>query len=89
MSASLTATYINQSGEFGGYFNTDPIHHGSDDFWTVDMAINYRLPKRYGFFTVGVTNLFDEDFNYFDSDLNNASIQPDRAVFASFTLAVP
>jgi hypothetical protein len=89
LSASLTTTYYNQSGDFGGYFATDPIRHGDDDFWLVDMAINYRLPKRFGFFTVGATNLFDEDFNYFDSDLNNASIQPDRSVFARFTLAVP
>jgi tetratricopeptide (TPR) repeat protein len=88
-SASMTATYIHQSGDFGGFFTGDTIRHGSDDFWTVDAAINYRLPKRYGFITVGATNLFDENFNYFDSDLNNASIQPGRVVFAKVTLAFP
>jgi tetratricopeptide (TPR) repeat protein len=89
LSASLTATYFNQKGEYGGYWATNPIQHGSDDFLIVDMAIKYRLPKRYGFITAGATNLFNEDFNYFDSDLNNASIQPDRAVFAKVTLALP
>jgi hypothetical protein len=62
---------------------------GDDDFWLVDAAINYRLPKRYGFITIGASNLLDEDFKYFDSDLNNASIQPDRSAFVRFTLALP
>jgi tetratricopeptide (TPR) repeat protein len=89
LSAMLTATYFNQDGEFGGFFATDPIRRGSDDFWTVDMAINYRLPKRYGFVSVGVSNLFDEDFQFFDLDLNNASIQPVRMAFGRVTLALP
>jgi outer membrane receptor for ferrienterochelin and colicin len=89
LSSSLTGTYFNQNGTFGGFYNGDPIRDGSDDFWTVDLAINYRLPKRYGFITVGVTNLFDEDFMFFDSDLNNASIQPERTVFVKVSLALP
>jgi tetratricopeptide (TPR) repeat protein len=89
LSASLTATYYNQDGEFGGFYNTDPIEDGDDDFWTVDVAVRYRLPKRYGFITVGATNLFDKDFKYYDSDLNNASIQPDRVIFAGINLALP
>jgi tetratricopeptide (TPR) repeat protein len=89
LGASLTATYFNQEGEFGGFFTTDVIRKGHDDFWTVDMSINYRLPKRYGFITVGATNLFDQDFQFFDTDVNNASIQPDRIVFGKVTLAWP
>jgi hypothetical protein len=89
LSASLTGTYYNQDGEFGGFFTGDTVRRGDDEFWLVDAAINYRLPKRYGFITVGATNLFDEDFSYFDTDLNNASIQSDRAVFARITLALP
>jgi len=89
VSSMLTVTYLNQSGDFGGFTAADPIRHGSDDFWTVDAAINYRLPKRYGFITVGVTNLFDEKFKFFDNDLNNASIQPDRMFFSRITMALP
>ena len=89
LSASLTTTYYNQDGTFGSFFATDPLQDGDDNFWLVDAAVNYRLPKRYGFLTVGATNLFDEDFKYYDSDLNNASIQPDRTVFAKITLALP
>ena len=89
LSASLTATYFNQEGTFGNYYEGDPIQDGNDDFWTADMSISYRLPKRYGFITVGVTNLFDEDFMFFDSDLNNASIQPEKVAYAKITLALP
>ncbi len=87
LSSSLTATYIDQQGQYGGIVG--PIRAGSDDFWTVDLAINYRLPKRYGFVTIGASNLFDEEFEYFENDLNNASIQPESMLFAKLTLALP
>ena len=83
----MTATYFEQEGIFGGLWTTDPIEEGEDEFWIVDVAVNYRLPKRQGFVTVGATNLFDEDFSYFETDLNNASIQPERMVFGKLTLA--
>ena len=51
--------------------------------------IYYRLPKRYGFVTVGATNLFDEKFNYFEVDVDNPHIQPGRVFFARVTLALP
>jgi outer membrane receptor for ferrienterochelin and colicin len=89
VSAFMTATYYNQEGEFGGFWATDPIEAGEDDFWTVDVALNYRLPKRYGIVTLGATNLFDEDFRFYDSDLNNASVQPTRTIFAQLSLALP
>jgi tetratricopeptide (TPR) repeat protein len=89
LGASVTATYINQDGKFGGLFTGHPIRHGSDDFWTVDAGLRYRLPKRYGFVTIGASNLFDKKFKYFDPDLNNASIQPDRTIFTRITLALP
>jgi tetratricopeptide (TPR) repeat protein len=88
-STSLTSTYYHQEGKFGGFHAQSPIRNGRDDFWVTDAAINYRLPKRYGFVTLGVTNLFEENFKYFDPDLRNASIQPTRMVFGKVTLALP
>jgi hypothetical protein len=90
LGASLTGTYLYQDGKFeriaggGGTFKD-----GDDDFLLVDAAIKYRLPRRYGFLTLGVTNLFDEDFNYFDVDFNNPDILPDRVFFGKITLALP
>jgi tetratricopeptide (TPR) repeat protein len=90
LSAGLKATYYDQKGKFEReLLVAPPPEKGSDDFWLVDAAINLRFPKRYGFFTLGVTNLFDEEFEYADTDINNPRIQPDRFYFASITLALP
>jgi tetratricopeptide (TPR) repeat protein len=87
LSASLTATYYNQDGKF--VRSPTSVISGTDDFWTVDAAINYRLPERYGFVTVGATNLFDRKFKFFEVDRNNPHIQPDRMFFFRLTLALP
>ena len=88
LSASVESTYFYQDGDFqrrgaAGFESDD------DDFWVVDAAINYRLPKRYGFITAGVSNLFDEEFKFQETDLDNPRIQPDRVFFARVTLALP
>jgi tetratricopeptide (TPR) repeat protein len=87
LSASAQATYYYQDGRFERIDGS--FKNGNDDFWLVDAAISYRLPKRYGFLSVGVSNLFDEKFEYYDLDWRNASIQPDRFYFAKITLALP
>ena len=90
LSAGLKATYYNQDGDFQrqdaprGVFQS-----GSDDFWVVDAAISYRLPKRYGFITVGARNLFNEEFKFYDTDPVNPAIQPDRVIYGKVTLAFP
>lgn len=84
----MTATYLNQDGEFLAV-DGDGFVSGEDDFWIVDAAVSYRLPKRYGFITVGATNLFDQEFNYFEVDVDNPRIQPDRMFFVRVTLALP
>jgi tetratricopeptide (TPR) repeat protein len=86
--ASVTGTYWNQVGRFEE-LNVVDFRAGRDDFWLFDTAISYRLPRRYGIFTVGVSNLFDKRFRYFEVDVDNPTIQPDRMVFARFTLALP
>ena len=84
--ASLRGTYVKQSGEFVRT-STGSIESGSDNFFLVDAALSYRLPKRHGFITAGVTNLTDEQFRYQETDLSNAWIQPKRMGFARVTLA--
>jgi hypothetical protein len=88
LNASLIASYYNQSGKFLRIL-TPNFESTSGDFWTVDAAINYRLPKRHGFITVGATNLLDKKFKYFDTDVNNPRIQPARMVYFKLTLALP
>ena len=88
-SALLRATYLNQDGDFE--LREPPFGFQSDsrDFWILDTAIRYRLPKRYGLVTVGVNNLLDEDSTYQATDLRNPTIRPGRAVFARVTLTLP
>jgi tetratricopeptide (TPR) repeat protein len=84
----LRGTYVNQDGKFQPR-GSDCCVSGNDDFWVVDAGISYRLPRRYGVLTIGVTNLFDEQFKYQETDLRNPTIQPARAVFGRLTLAFP
>jgi ferric-dicitrate binding protein FerR (iron transport regulator) len=84
-SATATGTYYDQEGRFvliGGQRRT-----GADTFWTVDLSLSYRLPKRLGFLSVGVTNLLDEHFNYFEIDTRNLTIVPVRRIYGRVTLA--
>jgi hypothetical protein len=88
ISAMIRATYYNQKGDFETLAaERGTTVHGEDNFWLFDAAISYRLPKRYGFLSVGARNLFDQSFKYYDTDINNPTIQPKRLFFARVTLA--
>jgi hypothetical protein len=89
LSAGLRATYVNQKGSFERVLTARTFEPGEDDFWVVDASISYRLPKRYGFITLGTTNLFDKEFKHFDTDVDNSRIQPDRFLFVKATMAIP
>jgi tetratricopeptide (TPR) repeat protein len=86
LSASFTVTYWNQEGQFVQGPGFVP---GSSQFWLVDAAASYRLPKRYGFIAFGATNLLDKEFEYFEVNVFNPTIVPKRSVFVRITLAVP
>jgi hypothetical protein len=89
-SAGVTATYYDQEGTIErNVIAFDLFEDGDDQFWLVDAAINYRFPKRYGFVSLGVTNLFDEDFDYYEVDRKNLTIQQDTQFFFKVTLALP
>ena len=86
LSAALTATYWSQKGEFG---DNNAFQSGSENFWTTDASVSYRLPKRMGFVAVGVSNLFNKQFRYLDTDIASPTIQPRRMVFAKVTIVLP
>jgi hypothetical protein len=89
-SAGVTATYYDQKGKIERtVIDFGVFEEGSDQFWLVDAAIGYRFPKRYGFITMGATNIFGEAFDYFETDRNNLSIQQDTTLFVKLTLTLP
>jgi tetratricopeptide (TPR) repeat protein len=88
LNATFTGTYIDQQGSFERSTQIGIFEDGEDNFWLFDLALNYRLPKRKGFISVGVKNLFDEEFQFFDTDPDNPRIQPERSLFAKVTFAL-
>jgi outer membrane receptor protein involved in Fe transport len=90
LSAGLQATYHDQEGDFERLdAPLGTFEPGKDDFWVVDAAVSYRLPKRRGVITAGVTNLFDEEFEFADTDINNPGVQPESVFFVKATFALP
>jgi hypothetical protein len=89
LGGSLRGTFVDQKGRFNRLNNLGVYQKGKDSFFSLDASISYRLPKRYGFMTFGVTNLTDQQFEYFDTDPDNATFIPDRVFFGRVTLALP
>lgn len=64
---------------------------GTHDFFILDAAIGYRLPKRRGIINFGVNNILDQEFTYrsYNFQLNEYRVPrfiPTRAIFASINL---
>lgn len=89
VSASVKGTYVDQEGEFERQGSLGTFESGSDRFWLFDASLSCRLPKRYGFLTVGVQNLSDEQFQYYDTDPDNPRLNPGRTVYGRVTIALP
>ena len=84
-SAGVRAHYIDQEGVFGysPFFN-----EGSDRFWIVDLSLGYRLPERYGMLRFEIKNLFDEQFNYLDTDPAASRYVSEMQVMARLTVSL-
>ncbi|MGD8618474.1 MAG: TonB-dependent receptor [Gammaproteobacteria bacterium] len=85
--AKLKATYFDQTGDFLLQPGSTATEKQDNNFWIVDTALGYRLPKRRGLVSIGVSNLFDESFNFADTDPFNPRIYPERLVYGRVTLA--
>ena len=89
--ATATGTWFDQSGEFfriGQAPTVDTPESGSDRFWIFDASAGYRLPKRWGIVSVEGKNLFNQSFQYQDTDVYHPIIQPGRTVYFKLTLAI-
>jgi Flp pilus assembly protein TadD len=84
LSARVQANYIDQSRDFQDYIPEEALE--SDQFWQVDAALSYRLPQRYGIVSLVAKNLFNEEFNYIDTDPANPKFLPEQRVFLSLTV---
>jgi tetratricopeptide (TPR) repeat protein len=87
---SLRATImgVRQTGEF----RLDPFSpdfaSGTSEFWTADIALTYRLPRRRGLITAEVRNLFDETFRYQETDVFSPTLARERLAFLRFSVSL-
>lgn len=84
--AKLKATYVDQEVN---YFNVSSVSFepGEDHFWLLDASIGYRLPNRLGIFTIEAKNIFNQGFQYQETEFANPLFQPKRLIFTKLTLA--
>jgi len=83
--ARLRPTYVFQDGDF--LFRDDKVRPGSTDFFVLDAAVGYRLPRRWGLLQLEAVNLFDESFRFQDTDPMNPRITPGRCVLMRWTVS--
>ena len=86
-SVKIKGTYINQKGTFKLVRPPQSEYRGSDNFFLFDANISYRLPNRYGIFSIGINNIFDKKFKYQNTSVESPSFTPERFLFSRFTLA--
>lgn len=105
LSFPFTATYFHHSGFFASlgvtYVDqevqrvaTSTLASGEDNFTLVDVGVGYRLPRRTGIFTLGVQNVFNEDFRYqddsyrtFQDEPSGSPYIPERTIMGTLTLS--
>lgn len=85
LGAKIQVSYVEQEGDFGSTFFG--FKHDDDHFWIVDLSLSYRLPKRYGILKLEVKNLFDEQFQFLDTDPGNPRFLPEQQILGSLTVA--
>lgn len=83
-------SYVHQSGLFQNP-NTDNGSSidipGVSNFFVSDLNLSFRFPNRHGMISLGANNLFDNKFNFQNTDYNDVFIAPGRVVFSRITLA--
>jgi Flp pilus assembly protein TadD len=84
--AKLKETFVDQRGTFMKISSLN-FERDEDCFWLTDVSVGYRLPKRFGIFTIGANNLFNRNFQYQEIESVNPSFQPKRFIFAKLTLS--
>jgi hypothetical protein len=69
----VTGTYVDQEVERSV---TATQGQGADQFFVLDLAVGYRLPRRAGVVSLVVNNALDERFNYQDDSYREFRDEP-------------
>ncbi|MCG8065586.1 MAG: hypothetical protein N0C89_15785, partial [Candidatus Thiodiazotropha endolucinida] len=94
---NVTSTYINQKGVFQASTFDAPPQNAEDRFWITDLLVSYRLPEKYGLISLGVKNVFDEEFDFEDrnsydslaveTSASPSSFSSERTVFGQISFS--
>ena len=105
LSAPISLSYFKSNGFFATLTGTavdqkvrrapdSQFAEGDDNFFVVDVAVGYRLPKRRGLISLAVKNVFDEEFMFQDNSFREFSeaavtspLIPDRTILGRITLS--
>ncbi|MEN6439816.1 MAG: TonB-dependent receptor, partial [Syntrophobacter sp.] len=82
----LKPTVVFQKGRFLGV-NSDTYLPGEDTFVTLDASLGVLLPGRWGVISLEARNLFDQSYNFQDTDPANPTISPRRLIFLRYTIS--
>ena len=85
-SFTASASWVHQTGTFVDTLQNNQETQGTSTFWVTDLELRWRLPRRAGTIAVGVSNLFDRRFSYFEPDPANPTVYPERFWYARFQL---
>jgi hypothetical protein len=83
----LSATHVEQTGEFFSIAAGGLPVPGKSTFWIADASLGYRLPRRKGSVSVDVRNLFDEQFQFHETDLFTRQFARERVILFRASLA--
>jgi hypothetical protein len=84
-SIHVKTTRVEQDGTLQVTSGSD-MFDVTSGFWVTDFAVAYRLDRRRGTATVGISNLEDRQFTYVNSDPSMARFATGRIVYGRLTL---
>ncbi len=81
----LISSYIDQK------YTKQNKKRQTDNFWVTDFLISYRFRKRVGIISLGIKNVFNRKFNFYDLEYNGLSrtpfIQPEQSIFTKLSFS--
>jgi hypothetical protein len=86
MFAQARVTFGRQKGNFIDQLS-GAVTADSDEFLVTDIALGHRFSNRIGIASVEIRNLFDERFNFQESQPGDPGYSRDRAIFVRLALS--
>ncbi|MFT5083599.1 MAG: putative Zn-dependent protease [Lentisphaeria bacterium] len=77
ISIRLGANFVKQEVLADSFVSPDPINN-NEEFWTLDLSLDYKLPYRIGLITIEGNNLLGTDFSFRDYNFFTTDPRPQK-----------